>query len=320
MKKWLVSVILVFASVLVYGQQDTFPVKDTSLYKIISYDGVEYIGQIVSSDPREVLLMTADRGLIYIPQYVIREILIVKAGEYTATGKYIGEDVFATRYFLTTNGFPLKKGESYIQWNLYGPDFQFGLGRNFGVGIMSTWVGVPVIGTLKYSIPLKANLNASVGFLGGTGSWGYPEMGLVLPFGSLTYGNRRNNISISGGYGYYADENSADGRALFSVGSMFKTGKKFSFIFDSFIMLPGDEREVEYTYTTTDYNATFGFYETVEHIGTKMEKRPGSAIIVPGIRWHIDNNRAFQFGFAGIYAEGEFQQIPIPMIQWYRKL
>jgi hypothetical protein len=97
---------------------------------------------------------------------------------------------------------------------------------------------------------------------------------------------------------------------------MTKIGKKLSLVFDSFIMLAGKS----VTTTRTDY-----IYNPVTMINepttiTEADKKPGVALLIPGIRLHIDENRAFQFGFAGIYAEGEFAPFPLPMIQWYRRL
>jgi hypothetical protein len=38
--------------------------------------------------------------------------------------------------------------------SLWGPDFEFGIAENFSVGVMTTWLAYPLVGTAKYSIPL----------------------------------------------------------------------------------------------------------------------------------------------------------------------
>jgi hypothetical protein len=114
-------------------------------YQIIKQNGAVFIGSIISQDAREVLLKAEDVGLVYIPKHEIEEINEILAGEEVASG-----GLFATRYFLTTNGFSIKKGENYVQWNIFGPDFQFGVADNFTLGIMTSWVGLPIVGTAKY--------------------------------------------------------------------------------------------------------------------------------------------------------------------------
>jgi hypothetical protein len=273
------------------GVTDTAITESVKIFIVTKNDGTEFVGKILSQDPREVLIETKNLGQIIIPKHEIKEIREVKAGELSVSGEYIPKEIFSTRYFITTNGLPIEKGESYIQWNLYGPDFQFGIRKNFGIGLMTSWVAVPIIGTIKYSIPLGEKVNLGLGGLIGTGSWSFPDLAIALPFGVFTYGDRRGNINFSGGYGAIWSNGGSEGRALFSIAGMTKIGKKVSLIFDSFIV-PG--------------------------ISGKTDS--GVALLIPGIRLQTKSNRAFQFGFAGIYAQGEFLQFPIPFIQLYAKL
>jgi hypothetical protein len=294
---------------------------------IIKNDGSEYIGTIISQDAREVLIDTKKIGQIIIPKHEIKEIRELSSKEIKSSGEFAGRETFATRYFITTNGLPIEKGDSYIQWNLFGPDFQFGIGKNIGVGVMTSWLGVPIIGTAKYSRSITENFSAGVGILAGTGSWTWPDFALGLPFATFTYGNRQHNISLSGGYGavtynknvyqnqypYSSYEvRTTDGRYLFSVAGMTKIAPKFSLVFDSFIVSQGEY----YTDYNEIYNPITGQNDRTEI----RRRRNGMALLIPGIRWHLDSQRAFQFGFAGLHAGGEFIPVPIPMVQWYRKL
>ena len=275
-------------SVNAFGQPAT---DTTKIYIVVKNDGTEFTGKVLSRDAREILLETTNLGEVIIPMHEIREIRELKPGEVTSSGEYRPEEVFATRYFITTNGLPIEKGESYIQWNLYGPDFQFGIGENLGVGIMTTWVGVPLIGSAKYSWNIAEDVNMSAGALLGTGSWAAPDFGLALPFLALTFGDRRSNINFSGGYGAAFIEGNSEGRSLFAVAGMTKLGNKISLVLDSFIA-PGD----------------------------KSSDKEEFAILIPGLRIQFSEKNAFQFGFAGIYVDGEFAPVPVPMVQWYRKL
>ncbi len=267
---------------------DTSKINHYKAYIITKNDGTIFIGNILTQDAREILIDTEKMGQVIIPKHEIREIRELKKGEITQNGEYIPAEVFSTRYFITSNGLPIEKGESYILWNLYGPDFQFGVGKNFGVGVMTTWFAVPVIGTAKYSIPVNNNVSLGLGLLLGTGSWEQPDFGLALPFGSLTMGDRRKNLTFTGGYGTVWSNQDNAGHFLFSIAGMSKIGNKISLVFDSFI----------YPSSNND----------------------GGALLLPGIRLQTDNKKAFQFGFGGLYLEGEFVPAPIPFVQWFKKL
>lgn len=303
MKTRLAFIAIICLASISYSQTDTTIVEDTNTYRVIKTDGGELIGKIISQDAREILLLTSDNREVYIPQHIVKEIVLVSSSDFNKKGEYVGEDRFATRYFITTNGLPIKKGEHYVQWNLFGPDFQFGLADNFGVGIMTSWVGMPIIGTIKKSWELGERTQFAVGGLVGTGSWAAPGTGGALPFGTLSFGDRTKNIAISGGYGAIWIDGDVEGRAVTSLAGMIKISPKLSLVFDSFILLPGKSE-------------TFTFENGYSYTNYKR----GFALIIPGIRWHQAEGQAVQFGFTGVYNNGDFLPIPIPMVQWYRSL
>ena len=289
MKSKLLAIFLLFIGNIALSQTDTTLTKDTSTYRIIKTDGGELIGQIQSQDAREILLLTKDDRQIYIPQHAIKEVIKLKNSDFNNIGTFIGEDKFATRYFITTNGLPIKKGEHYAQWNLFGPDFQFGIGKDLGVGIMSSWIGVPIIGSIKKSWQIGDKSQFAIGGLVGTGSWIVPEFGGALPFATLSFGDRSKNIAFSGGYGAIWTGDGVSGSAISSIAGMAKISQKISLVFDSFVLLPN-------------------------------ENQTGGALFIPGIRWHQEEGKAIQFGFAGIIADGDIVPVTIPTIQWYRSL
>jgi hypothetical protein len=53
---------------------------------------------------------------------------------------------------------------------------------------------------------------------------------------------------------------------------------------------------------------------------TTTERSPALIVLVPGLRLQTRQNSAFQFGFAGAIYDGEVAPLPIPMLQWFRKL
>lgn len=256
----------------------------SKVYVIITVNGGEFIGTIVSQDTREVLLRTTDRGDISIPKYQIKEMKLLEAGNISATGGYIADQVFATRYVISTNGLPMEKGESYALFNLYGPEFHYGLTKNFSIGIMTSWVAIPIVASLKYSIQVGPKTHIGIGALLGTGSWVAPRFGLALPYATVTFGDRKNNLNFSYGYGQVWNDGESGGTTSFSIAGLARLGNKVSFVFDSII---------------------------IPNIGeTNM------ALILPGLRFQSQDNKAFQFCFGGIVVDGN--AAPVPFVQWFR--
>ena len=289
MRKSLLLLSFLCFSYLSFSQNDSISVQDTNQYRFVKTDGGEIFGKILSQDAREILVLTKDNRKIYIPQHTIKEIVLISSSNFNQKGDFVGEDKFSTRYFITTNGLPIKKGENYVQWNLFGPDFQFGIGKNLGVGLMTSWFGIPIIGTIKKSWELGDKTQVAIGGLFGSGSWASPDFGGMLPFGTISFGDRTKNIAISAGYGAIWQDGGTTGRALTSIAGMIKVSQKVSLVFDSFIFLPG-----------------------------KTES--GLALLIPGVRIHQSEGKAIQFGFIGMYANNELIPVPIPSVQWYRSL
>ncbi len=259
----------------------------TKTYMVIKNDGSRYVGKIISQDAREVILLTKELGEVAIPKHEIKEMRELSSEEITDDGSLRRENTFATRYYISTNANPISKGENYIIWNLYGPDVQFGISDDFGVGLVTTWFGSPIVGSAKYSLVKKNNVGVAVGALLGTGSWASPDFGVALPFGSVTIGEIEKNISLSVGYGAVFGPGSPGGSALFSLAGMNRVSDRVSLVFDSFVV---------------------------------MEDSEAAALIIPAIRLHSGPKKAFQLGFAGVAADGELLPFPLPFLQWYRAL
>jgi hypothetical protein len=81
-------------------------------------------------------------------------------------------------------------------------------------------------------------------------------------------------------------------------------------------MLPGKERVVERVESVFDETVMkYRFYITRE-----TEKSQSLIVLAPGLRFQANENNSFQFGFTGLRFEGEFVPVPIPLIQWFRKI
>lgn len=303
-------------STVAFSQIDSSHIREKQLVRLVKTDKGELLGYIVSEDAREILFDTKDGRRIYIPQHTIAEIIVVKNSELDKAGQFLGEETFATRYFLTTNGLPLKKGQHYVQWNLFGPDLQFSLGDNFGVGLMTTWIGAPIVVNAKKSFKLAENTYLAVGALAGSFSYIDPDFYLALPFASISYGDRMKNIAFSAGYGNAWLDGESNGRFITSIAGMVKITPRTSLIFDSFIVMRGASQETVQEFFI--FNPATGQNERTTRTVTERGGPP-VVLIIPGVRWNYSSKSAFQFGFTGIAYDGEFGAA-IPLVQWFTAL
>lgn len=319
MKNIYLLLIISFLSFPLIGQVEQDRNSTVKDYYLIKTDSDNYVGIILEENPREMLIVTKDNRELYIPQYAIRNIRPVNPEDFRGDGMYIGPDKFASKYFINTNAIPLEKGGGYVQWNLYGPDFQFGLGNNISVGVTSTWIGAPIIANVKKSWEVGKNGHASLGAMIATGSWSAIQVGGFLPTATYTYGNHRHNVSVMAGYGaYWVIDEVAGSRAVIGLSGMTKISPKISLVFDSFNLVPGRYETITRIREEYQFNSITGKYELVKITDVSRSRNPGFSIISPGIRWHKGENNSFQFGFTGL--AGDYGVISIPMIQWFRTL
>ncbi|MEJ6754401.1 MAG: hypothetical protein QNK57_04435 [Flavobacteriales bacterium] len=175
--------------------------KKENLVLIIKNSGGEYIGEIISDDGREILLITKTIGKIYINKSEISSISKVeenlktnKNGEFRASGP------FTTRYYFTNNALPIKKNENYALVHVYGPEIHFSVGNKTSLGIMASWIASPIGLVLKQQVYSKNKFHVSIGSI--LGSSGYINQGQTyggLHWGTVTIGDRTSNISFSAG-------------------------------------------------------------------------------------------------------------------------
>ncbi|MDT8412143.1 MAG: hypothetical protein RQ875_06775 [Vicingaceae bacterium] len=251
---------------------------------IVKNDGSEYTGVILEDNGREILINTKSLGKVYIPKHEIKSIKKVDKNKLLEEELY-GEEFFSTRYFLTTNGLSQKKGEHYSLLTLFGPEIQFAVADNLTIGGLTSWLGIPIILSLKYSFKVSDNIHFGTGVLGGSLSWVDFSATGVLPYGSLTFGNNANNFTISGGYLSLQNSSDTYQTPLYSFAAMFKVGQRTAFILDS-----------------------YGFSESTHNF----------LIIMPGVR--IGNNdKAFQFGLTQLYIDNQFAPFPLPTLGWFKR-
>lgn len=176
-----------------------------SLVVVTMNSGEIRIGKILNDDGREILLETKDIGKIFIRKENIKNIAPFKEEDFqNIHGELRAAGPFTTRYCFTTNAMPIKKGENYAMVNLYGPEVHFAVSNRLSLGIMSSWIGSPMVLAAKFTIPTKnEKLNFGLGTLAGTSGYLNTFKGFGgLHWGMVTYGDRLNNITFSAGFSY----------------------------------------------------------------------------------------------------------------------
>jgi hypothetical protein len=267
-----------------YSQDQKTQPQDTVRQKmvVLKNDGSSFTGYIITRDEHELLIETENLGRLYIPLHEIKEIR-----PYEVSGK--GTTLFSTRYFLTTNGLSMEKGDKYGLLNYYGPEVHFAVAKNFSLGVMTTWMAMPIIGSAKYSIRISDKVHLGLGFLGGTLSWADFSSAGALVYGSLTFGDYHNNLTLSGGIAGITSHGDGGSAPLLSPACLIRLGHNFYFVTDSFIYLGGGD-------------SNWG-------------------VIVPGLRIMRPQKRSsFQFGFAAVAAGGDIMSVPFPFVSWFFEL
>lgn len=324
-------------------------------YSIIKQNGTEYVGQILSDDGKEILIYTRELGKIYLSKSELKSITKIDNPRDIVNGEYRSAGPFSTRYYFTTNAFPVKKGENYALIHLWGPEVHFSVSDNLNIGVMTTWTASPFTVAAKYSLKTKIpTLNFSLGSIVGTSGYLNSFRGFGgLYYGNITYGTRLSNVSFSAGFshfqfglnnqfydvGYYTYSNDvwnfeppytygrskAKLASLFAISGITKIGAKASLIFDvitSFAKSP--EQEITTGILVPDYyDPQSGQYTpgtSFKNVKNVYQRR-SYLIVMPGLRFQSSDKKAFQFALAGItvFQNDEYYSFPIPMCSWFYK-
>lgn len=223
-------------------KQDT-----TLLYQIITWDGNEYIGNIVEFNGPKISLRTQNLGLITINKADIKRMTLIKLSK-VKDGLYWQDHMQSTRYFWSPNGYGLKKGEAYYQnvWIFFN-QVSVGITDNILIGgglipfFLFGGAPSPIWITPKVSFPvIKDKVNIGVGGLFATIlQRGEKSMNFGITYGTVTLGPRNKNVTLGAGWGY-ADGSWAT-RPTISVSFISRLGRKGYFISENYLVDIGGE-------------------------------------------------------------------------------
>ena len=357
MKNFIVSIfaiVLISVSSQIHAQVKS---SDSTLRLIEKNDGTKYIAIILSDDARELLIETETIGKIYIPKSEVKRITLIENQDEIKNGELLEESPFSTRYAFTNNALPIKRNDHYAMVNLFGPEAHFAVNDHLNIGVMSTWIGSPLVAVGKYTIPTSnKKVNFSIASMFGTTGYlnGFKGFG-GLHWGTFTYGNRKNNISFSAGFGYirpgtsqetpgvYIGDStiytSADGTdyvdynypnipfqanddllksPIISVAGIFQITSSASIFFDSMFAFGEVERsDIDRNYEGGD-NSPFIISVTENQL---VSETFAALYLMPGMRFQKNENRAFQIAVAGVsvWDSGDNITFPLPLISWFFK-
>lgn len=307
---------IILITLLALGLQTMFAQPEGAANAPVRYtfnlkNGSVYTGTIISDDGREMFIQTETIGKLYVTKTDLRSMTKIddkKAAEFEDNfitgGRYLEDGPFTTRYNITTNALPIKKGENYAMTNFHGAEVHFAISDRLNLGVMTTWIASPMAIAAKYSIPTKnPKINFSLGTILMSSGYFANFRGFGhLTFGNVTFGDRINNLTLSGGYfGFNGPSNNPLTGPIGSIAGSFKVGPKANFIFDSM-------------FGYVQYRDNFLNY----YSNTDVSNFKGTAIMVsPGMRFQSTENFAWQFSLATV-AAGDVA-FPAPFLTLFKK-
>ncbi|MBK9014473.1 MAG: hypothetical protein IPM82_10505 [Saprospiraceae bacterium] len=240
-------------SLFVLPQLKSQEAVDTSLVRIETTDGNEYIGTIVSQDDQVIQLKTQTIGIISIQKSIVVSVERVKKAEIRGHEYWFENPYATTRYFFNPSGYGLPAGEGYYQnaWILLN-QVSFGITDNIslGVGTVPTFLFtlgsgdnyIPIWFTPKVSIPVKKDkVNVGVGalYLTVLGEGADGGGGGIL-YGVSTFGPKDKNLSLGLGWGF-SNEGGLGERPTISVSYIRRSKPKWAFLTENYFISAGDD-------------------------------------------------------------------------------
>ena len=240
MKSKFLLVILCLLGVLGNSFSQTNENPDPIKMAVTKNDGTIYIGFILEDDGRELLLNTEEIGKIYIPKSLIKKIETydsylknkkdsdeeIKKEEPNNPVEEVKKEEpkdtvvaepemeeeketasrLTTKYIQSDNAYPLRRGEAFVKLMPVGLEAQIPLMKNWSMGVMTSYLGAPLALKSKLSFKVFDSSYFSVDVMYGSmifGSLfnsGASDGGALVSTG-FTFGNRKTNFTIRGGYG-----------------------------------------------------------------------------------------------------------------------
>jgi hypothetical protein len=231
---------IVIALFLTTSNCDAQNQPDSLTYYIETNDGNIFTGKILDRDSMNVLFNVDKYGELNILISEIKEMHPLDIKKLKGD-KYWYDNPQSSRYFFSTNGYGLKKGEGYYQ-NVWVLVNSFSVGINdfisIGAGVVPLFLfagaPTPIWLTPKFSIPISRDkVNLGAGALIGT-ILGEENTGFGILYGIATLGSRDKNASLGLGYGFAGGEWVKS--PVINLNTMLRTGPRGYFISENYFI------------------------------------------------------------------------------------
>lgn len=247
----------------VFSQKDNIQVQKDSSYLFKFFDETSLMGKVISVSDSAYVVQTKSLGNVTVVKSSIKNAELLNT-ENMVMGQYWFKNPNATRYLFSPSAIPLKKGEGYYQ-NTYLVlnSFYAGVTNNIAVGagieFISTFSGYPV-----FFATVKASGKIAEQFYGGGGIiWAnapyYDDnrdrISFGAVYGTFTFGNLNNNISVNTGFGY-DQKNGMGEHPIVSMSGMARLSRKTFFITENWFVPITSYRNRSY-YAVFSYGLRF---------------------------------------------------------------
>ena len=247
MKKLIIQILFIIP-VLVFTQGNTDQIEPDSTrqqVEIITRDGNEYIGEIVSENEQEIVLKTPSDITLTIPKNKI-----LKRNEFSGKvveGKLFRPDPNKSMYMFAPSAFPIGDQKSYCRdFCLFFPSYNSGFGDNISVQLGAFWFpgmmieDMPLVGSVKISLPsfAKAQFAGGIMYIRFPGFDDGTSMGMGFTFVTGTIGDNFTHASASLGWGYTQFEGEWDfmNDPILVLASNYRMSDNFALVYEGWFL------------------------------------------------------------------------------------
>lgn len=187
--------------------------SDSTIYwQLITDDGNRFVGKIIKSSEKQIVINANYYGKIVIQKSRIRDIKALEVLEEKNDQLWLPNPQ-SSRYFWSPSSYGLKTEEGYYQnvWVLFN-QVSYGFTDHFTVGLGTVPLflmggeATPVWVTPKLSFPvIKNKFNMGAGVIAGT-LWGEDESSFGIAYGIGTLGDRNANVTLGAGWAFADNE------------------------------------------------------------------------------------------------------------------
>jgi hypothetical protein len=246
-KTWILILISVIITGLVipeslYSQQ-AISGEISKTYQVTLKDGSTLSGKLVSDSQREIVIQSGTLGEMRVLKENIKSMTLVSAINEKASGVWF-ENPNASRYLIGSSAIPMENKSGYYQntwifFNSFGYAFTRNISLSAGFEIFSIMAGGD--GPYAFYLNPKASFNVANNlYLGGSILYANTIRsiddfgGLATLNGTITYGNKNNNITAAIGWGSSDGEFSS--KPVITISGMTRVSKRIGLVSENWIL------------------------------------------------------------------------------------